>query len=242
MDPTDSLDRNDAYHFFKTVGGLIHTGPTGTNVNDLYLLDRLVTLSDARTLSRPLESSGDRALWRKGVRAGSLTPSWAHVPPGACITTRAYVDTLEAATLTPAEQWARVKQASESDRDRVLEEYRARILSLSIPRDILQALESVLDDIGQAFGHDREVLWAVRSSATMKMVRIALSAGVYRTILGVLVSPSRTPKECWASLWTSAAWAYYQRGEPYVNAPTMAVIVQPCSLPVQQASHTLIIH
>ena len=38
VDPTNSLDRNDAYHFFKTVGGLIRTGPTGTNVNDLYLL------------------------------------------------------------------------------------------------------------------------------------------------------------------------------------------------------------
>lgn len=38
VDPTDSLDRNDAYHFFTTVGGLIHTGPTGTNVNDLYVL------------------------------------------------------------------------------------------------------------------------------------------------------------------------------------------------------------
>jgi glycerate 2-kinase len=38
VDLMDALDRNDAYHFFKTVGGLIHTGPTGTNVNDLYLL------------------------------------------------------------------------------------------------------------------------------------------------------------------------------------------------------------
>jgi glycerate 2-kinase len=38
LNPMDSLDRNDAYHFFKTVGGHIHTGPTGTNVNDLYLL------------------------------------------------------------------------------------------------------------------------------------------------------------------------------------------------------------
>ena len=37
-DPMEYLDRNDAYHFFKSVGGLIHTGPTGTNVNDLYLL------------------------------------------------------------------------------------------------------------------------------------------------------------------------------------------------------------
>lgn len=38
VDPMSYLERNDAYQFFKTVGGLIHTGPTGTNVNDLYLL------------------------------------------------------------------------------------------------------------------------------------------------------------------------------------------------------------
>jgi glycerate 2-kinase len=38
VDPVDALDRNDAYHFFKTVGGHIRTGPTGTNVNDLYVL------------------------------------------------------------------------------------------------------------------------------------------------------------------------------------------------------------
>jgi glycerate 2-kinase len=29
------LDNNDAYHFFEKVGGLIVTGPSGTNVNDL---------------------------------------------------------------------------------------------------------------------------------------------------------------------------------------------------------------
>ncbi|MBI3597691.1 MAG: glycerate kinase [Nitrospirae bacterium] len=32
------LARNDSYHFFKKLGGLIQTGPTGTNVNDIYLL------------------------------------------------------------------------------------------------------------------------------------------------------------------------------------------------------------
>lgn len=37
-DLRDALDRNDAYSFFQAVGGLIVTGPTGTNVNDLYLL------------------------------------------------------------------------------------------------------------------------------------------------------------------------------------------------------------
>ena len=38
LDPLEALRRNDAYPFFKKVGGHIRTGPTGTNVNDLYLL------------------------------------------------------------------------------------------------------------------------------------------------------------------------------------------------------------
>ena len=33
----DILQNNDAYHALKAVNGLIITGPTGTNVNDLYL-------------------------------------------------------------------------------------------------------------------------------------------------------------------------------------------------------------
>ncbi|MBD3413568.1 MAG: DUF4147 domain-containing protein [Candidatus Aminicenantes bacterium] len=32
------LDQNDSYHFFKKTGGLIKTGPTGTNVMDLRIL------------------------------------------------------------------------------------------------------------------------------------------------------------------------------------------------------------
>jgi hydroxypyruvate reductase len=35
LDPVDYLERNDAYTFFEKVGGLIKTGSTGTNVNDL---------------------------------------------------------------------------------------------------------------------------------------------------------------------------------------------------------------
>lgn len=38
VDPVSALDRNDAYAFFQSVGGHLITGPTGTNVNDLYLL------------------------------------------------------------------------------------------------------------------------------------------------------------------------------------------------------------
>jgi hydroxypyruvate reductase len=38
LDPSASLAANDSYTFFDTLGGLIRTGPTQTNVNDLYLL------------------------------------------------------------------------------------------------------------------------------------------------------------------------------------------------------------
>ncbi|TAJ10576.1 MAG: glycerate kinase [Nitrospirae bacterium] len=38
VDPATMLARNDSYGFFKKIGGHLRTGPTGTNVNDLYLL------------------------------------------------------------------------------------------------------------------------------------------------------------------------------------------------------------
>jgi len=38
LDPLRALARNDSYGFFRKVGGHITTGPTGTNVGDLYLL------------------------------------------------------------------------------------------------------------------------------------------------------------------------------------------------------------
>lgn len=38
LDPADFLARNDAYHFFQPLGDLLLTGPTRTNVNDLYVL------------------------------------------------------------------------------------------------------------------------------------------------------------------------------------------------------------
>jgi len=36
LDPERHLARNDSYPFFKALGDLIVTGPTGTNVNDIY--------------------------------------------------------------------------------------------------------------------------------------------------------------------------------------------------------------
>lgn len=38
IDPLAALEANDSYSFFDRVGGLIRTGPTGTNVNDLLFI------------------------------------------------------------------------------------------------------------------------------------------------------------------------------------------------------------
>jgi hydroxypyruvate reductase len=38
LDPWASLQDNDSYSFFAALGDLIHTGPTGTNVNDLLFI------------------------------------------------------------------------------------------------------------------------------------------------------------------------------------------------------------
>ena len=38
MDPHAFLKRSDSYHFFKLLDDLIITGPTRTNVMDVYML------------------------------------------------------------------------------------------------------------------------------------------------------------------------------------------------------------
>jgi len=38
IDPKLYLENNDSYNYFKKIGGLIHTGATGTNVNDLNFI------------------------------------------------------------------------------------------------------------------------------------------------------------------------------------------------------------
>ncbi len=38
LDPSEFLQRNDAYHFFEPLGDLLTTGPTLTNVNDLSFI------------------------------------------------------------------------------------------------------------------------------------------------------------------------------------------------------------
>ena len=38
LDPLDYLRRNDSYHFLQALGDLVITGPTRTNVMDVYMV------------------------------------------------------------------------------------------------------------------------------------------------------------------------------------------------------------
>ena len=38
IDPVDSLNQNDSYTALQAAGGLLFTGPTGTNVNDVAVV------------------------------------------------------------------------------------------------------------------------------------------------------------------------------------------------------------
>ena len=40
VDPQRALDENDSLSVFRIAGGAVETGPTGTNVNDLYIAIR----------------------------------------------------------------------------------------------------------------------------------------------------------------------------------------------------------
>ncbi|HEV3023837.1 MAG TPA: DUF4147 domain-containing protein, partial [Pirellulales bacterium] len=52
LDSADYLARNDAYHFFEPLGGLLKTGPTHTNVGDL----RVVVVGRDRSRPSPSEA------------------------------------------------------------------------------------------------------------------------------------------------------------------------------------------
>src|SRR4051794_38838939 len=109
----------------------------------------------------PLESSGDRAVCGgKAAGLATLLRHGFHVPPGVCLTTRAYLDTLHQVGLNPADMWSRVQQASPSIREHILEEHRGHIASLPFSRDILEHLESEVDRMSHAFRFAHESLWA----------------------------------------------------------------------------------
>jgi len=135
---------------------------------------------------------------------------------------------MHAEGLDLSKQGNQLRQASETARGPMLEQCRRLIASLTFPPPFLDLLNQELDRLGVA----ADSLLAVRSSATEEDAAEATFGGQYRTLLGVRrdsVAPAIL--DCWASLWTVAAFAYRGHVTKSFSVPAMAVIIQPLLAP-----------
>lgn len=180
----------------------------------------------------PLKHCSDPALvGGKAAGLGLLIRNSFHVPPGMCLTTQAYKETLQAAGLDLPRQWTHIRRAAEPARGQMLDDCRRLIASLTFPQTLLDLLNRELN----CLGIEPATLLAVRSSATDEDVTEATFGGQYRTVLGMrrdALGPAIL--DCWASLWTATAFAYRSRmakAAALTAPPAMAVIIQPLLAP-----------
>jgi pyruvate,water dikinase len=160
----------------------------------------------------------------KAVGLQRLLREGFRVPPGFCVTTDAYLDTLRGTGFDAARRWQQALAATGAGRERLLSDCRQAIRSAPVADSILQALrhEPARQDAAT---------WAVRSSATDEDAGDATFAGLYTTVLGVSADGlAAAILECWASIWTAAGVAYHERLRR-LQPPAMAVILQPMLAP-----------
>jgi pyruvate,water dikinase len=179
----------------------------------------------------PLKDCADPALvGGKAAGLGALIRHGVRVPSGFCLTTEAYHAALRAAAFDERRHWAELLRAEGPERDRLLDDCRARLASLALPPSVPDAVRAELDRLAQEAGA-RDARWAVRSSATDEDAAGATFAGVYRTDLGVTRERIiEAIVDCWVSLWTATSLSYHQRMNRR-GAPAMAVVVQPLLAP-----------
>ena len=185
----------------------------------------------------PLKSCSDPAL--AGGKAAGLARLMAkgfRVPPGFCVTTQVYRDTLQSGGLDSLDRWNRARRMPEAQREPVLADCRRTVASLVLPRAVLDSIDTALAKLEKEFetedGTTGGMLWAVRSSASDEDETDATFGGIYRTVLGVSRgSIAAAILDCWASQWTAVAFAYRERVPKPRAAPAMAVILQPLLVP-----------
>src|SRR6185295_6538193 len=184
-----------------------------------------------------LESCSDSAV--AGGKAAGLARLMAkgfRVPPGFCVTTQVYRDTLQAGGLNSLDRWNRVRRTPEAQREPLLADCRRTVASLVLSRAVLDSVDIALAKLEKEFttedGTTGGMLWAVRSSASDEDATDATYGGIYRTVLGVSRgSIAAAILDCWASQWTAVAFTYRERVPKPRVAPAMAVILQPLLVP-----------
>ncbi|MBX3301193.1 MAG: hypothetical protein KF693_03155, partial [Nitrospira sp.] len=158
----------------------------------------------------------------KAVGLARLIAAGFSVPPGLCITTEAYRQTLQASGLRESDIWPMVCRLHDRERSSALTSYRNRIRGIEISQLASQWL-TTLETLRRPPGER----WAVRSSATNEDTTQASFAGLYRTHLGMTLSEIEAAiKDLWASLWEDRVVDYLAR-QNCQAPPRMAVLLQP---------------
>lgn len=158
----------------------------------------------------------------KAVGLARLIAAGFSVPPGLCITSDAYGQTLDASGIRDFDMWPAICRLPENERRSALAGCRKRIIEIDISqfaKQWLMALESLRQPPDQR--------WAVRSSATNEDAAQTSFAGLYQTRLGLALSEIEVAiKELWASIWEERVVTYLSRHYP-ATPPRMAVLLQP---------------
>jgi rifampicin phosphotransferase len=175
----------------------------------------------------PLGAEGSEIHDRVGGKAANLSRlilSGFPVPPGFCVTTRAYSTFLDDTGL--GEKVGSLAESIEFDDPAVVEdrlsEIAELILGAAIPKPISEAIGRAYADLGAA------TFVAVRSSGTAEDLAEASFAGLHDSFLDVIGHDDviGAVQRCWASLWSPRA-VIYRHSNGFDQAATrLAVVIQ----------------
>jgi pyruvate,water dikinase len=160
----------------------------------------------------------------KGANLGALTRAGVSVPPGFCVTTRAFdqwIDTLPEATAHFAA--LDTLDGTSADAARIAAESMRRALDgVAMPGDVAAAITTAWRVLGV------EHALAVRSSATAEDLPGASFAGQQDTFLNVRGEAAllEAVRRCWISLFTDRAVLYRARGRFGHRVVRLGVVVQ----------------
>jgi phosphoenolpyruvate synthase/pyruvate phosphate dikinase len=143
------------------------------------------------------------------------------IPPGFCLTTRAFETQLEA---IPGIATALADLPADDARTRLTDAFTSAPLVLAIATELDAAVERLVGELEPIGGAPR---FAVRSSGIGEDSSAASFAGLHETELGVPPKDvADSVRRCWASLWSAPAVAYRVRRGLALDGGGMAVVVQ----------------
>ena len=198
---------------------------------------------DARPATRPLVPTSERlvvdladvtradvpTVGGKGANLGEMLRAELPVPHGFVLTVAAYERMREASGVGPRiDALLRTLRIDDTtDLQRVSAQLRETILAVSLPSDLITAVDTAYSRLAQSTPGTGDPLVAVRSSATCEDTAEFSFAGMFESVLGVRGHDvlADAIRRCWASTF-GARVLYYRLSRNMPAEMPVAVVVQ----------------